>query len=182
MKIVKVIGNINRGGFGIIDEVECDDGNLYARKTFSPSDIFKSDKALCDRLKVRFIREVKTQKILPIDYFIPILFDDLVSANPYFIMPLADDVYTNEIEECKSESRNPEGLSDILNALEFLHDKGLVHRDLKPQNILKHNGAWKLADFGLITQDKEILSQTITTSKQAFGTTSRHLFIWSNTA
>ena len=28
-----------------------------------------------------------------------------------------------------------------------------------------------MADFGLISQDKEILSQTITTSKQAFGTT-----------
>ena len=170
MKIIKVITRINRGGFGIIDEVECDDGNRYARKTFNPSDLFKNDKALCDRLKVRFIREVKTQKILPVDYFIPILFDDLVSANPFFIMPLADDVYTNEIDSCRSESRNPEGLGDILNALEFLHDKGLVHRDLKPQNILKHNGAWKLADFGLITQDKEILSETITTSKQAFGT------------
>lgn len=171
MKILKVVGNINRGGFGIIDEVICDDRNHYARKQFNPSDQFKTDIALCDRLKIRFIREVKTQKILPIDYFIPILFDDLVSANPYFIMPLADDVYTNEIEKCKKESRNPEGLGDILNALEFLHDKGLVHRDLKPQNILKHNGAWKLADFGLISQDKEILSQTITTSKQAFGTT-----------
>lgn len=171
MKIAKVIGNINRGGFGIIDEIECDDGNRYARKLFDPSDLFKADKVLCDRLKVRFIREVRTQKILPVDYFIPILFDDLVSSNPYFIMPLADDVYTNEIEKSKKEERNPEGLGDILNALEFLHDKGLVHRDLKPQNILKHNGAWKLADFGLITQDKEILSQTITTSKQAFGTT-----------
>ena len=171
MKIVKEIGNINHGGFGIIDEVECEDGNRYARKTFSPSDQFKSDKLLCDRLKVRFIREVRTQKILPIDYFIPIVFDDLVSTNPYFLMPLADKVYTNEIEMCKKEGRNPDGLGDILNALEFLHDKGLVHRDLKPQNILKHNGAWKLADFGLITQDKEILSQTITTSKQAFGTT-----------
>lgn len=171
MKIVKVVGNINRGGFGIIDEVVCEDGNHYARKLFSPSDQFKGDVALCDRLKVRFIREVRTQKILPVDYFIPILFDDLVSANPYFIMPLAEDVYTNEIERCKNEGRNPEGLGDILNALEFLHDKGLVHRDLKPQNVLKHNGAWKLADFGLISQDKEILSQTITTSKQAFGTT-----------
>lgn len=171
MKIIKVVGNINHGGFGIIDEVICDDGNHYARKLFSPADQFKSDVALCDRLKVRFIREVRTQKILPTDYFIPILFDDLVSSNPYFIMPLAEDVYTNEIERCKNEGRNPEGLGDILNALEFLHDKGLVHRDLKPQNILKHNGAWKLADFGLISQDKEILSQTITTSKQAFGTT-----------
>ncbi len=171
MKIIKVIGNINRGGFGIIDEVVCDDGKHYARKEFSPSDMFKADKDLCDRLKVRFIREVKTQKILPTDYFIPIVFDDLISTNPYFLMPLADEVYTSEIQSCKNENRNPEGLGDILNALEFLHDKGLVHRDLKPQNILKHNGIWKLADFGLISQDKEILSQTITTSKQAYGTT-----------
>lgn len=171
MKIVKVVRNINRGGFGIIDEVICDDGNHYARKLFSPSDEFLPDKPLCDRLKDRFVREVKTQKVLPDDYFIPILFDDLNSATPYFIMPLADEVYTEEIINCKKESRNPNGLGDILNALEFLHDKGLVHRDLKPQNILKHNGVWKLADFGLITQDKEILSKTITTSKQAFGTT-----------
>lgn len=171
MKIESVIENINRGGFGIIDKVKCDDGNIYARKTFSPSDEFKKDQNLCDRLKIRFIREVKTQKILPSDYFIPILYDDLNLSNPYFIMPLADDVFTDEIARSKAEGRNPEGIGDILNGLEFLHDKALVHRDLKPQNILKHNGIWKLADFGLISQDKEILSQTITTSKQAFGTT-----------
>lgn len=171
MKIISVIENINRGGFGIIDKVECEDGNHYARKTFAPSDQFKDDATLCDRLKVRFIREVKTQRILPEEYFIPILFDDLNVSSPYFIMPLADAVYTGEINKCRDENRNPEGLGDILNSLEFLHDKALVHRDLKPQNILKHNGIWKLADFGLISQDKEILSQTITTSKQAFGTT-----------
>jgi len=171
MKIIDVVKNINRGGFGIIDEVICDDGNHYARKTFCPTDEFLADRQLCDRLKDRFVREVKTQKALPDDYFIPILHDDLNSAAPYFIMPLAEDVYNNEIDNCKAENRHPKGLGDILNALEFLHDKGLVHRDLKPQNILKHNGIWKLADFGLISQDKEILSKTITTSKQAFGTT-----------
>lgn len=170
MKIIRVIENINHGGFGVIDKVKCDDGHIYARKTFSPAEQFKADKTLYNRLKARFIREVKTQKVLPGEYFMPILYDNLDVANPYFIMPLADDVYTSEIEECKSENRNPEGLADVLNALEFLHDKGLVHRDLKPQNILKHNGVWKLADFGLVSQDKEILSQTITTSNGAFGT------------
>ena len=171
MKIEQVIKNVNRGGFGVIDMVLCDDGNTYARKTFSPSDEFKNDQNLCDRLKTRFIREVKTQKLLTSDYFIPIIYANLNVPNPYFIMPLADDVFTDEIVRSKESGRIPDGLGDILNALEFLHDKGLVHRDLKPQNILKHNGVWKLADFGLISQDKEILSQTITTSKQAFGTT-----------
>ncbi len=170
MNIVNVIRNINRGGFGDIDEVLCDDGIHYARKTFSPSTQFVGNTELCDKLKKRFIREVKTQKILPKDYFIPIIYDDLTSETPWFLMPLAEKVYTEEIESCKRETRNPEGLGDILNSLEFLHEKQLVHRDLKPQNILKHNGVWKLADFGLITQDKEILSQTITTSNNAYGT------------
>ena len=55
MRIVEKIREVNRGGFGIIDEVLCDDGNHYARKLFSPSEIFKSDLELCDRLKARFI-------------------------------------------------------------------------------------------------------------------------------
>jgi serine/threonine protein kinase len=170
MKIKNVIENINRGGFGIIDEVECDDGHKYARKTFAPSDQFLSNKGLCDKLKSRFIREVKTQSLLPSEYFIPIIFSDLNCPEPYFLMPLAENVFSDEIENSKNEGRYPEGLGDILNSLEFLHSRGLVHRDLKPQNVLKHNGTWKLADFGLISQDKEILSQTITTSNNAFGT------------
>jgi len=37
----------------------------------------------------------------------------------------------------------------ISEALECLHeDNNIVHTDLKPQNILIHNGTWKLADFG----------------------------------
>lgn len=170
MKIIEVVGLINRGGFGEIEEVKCDDGKNYARKTFSPSTQFLSDSSLCDKLRHRFIREVITQKHLPRELFIPILFEDLSCPNPWFLMPIAEDVYVNEIINCKREGRNPEGLSDILNSLEFIHSKNLVHRDLKPQNILKHENVWKLADFGLITQDKEILSQNITTSNNAFGT------------
>ncbi|MFK7114088.1 protein kinase [Flavobacterium oreochromis] len=170
MKILNIVGIIHQTDFSIIEKVLCDDGNNYARKTFYPSPQFLVDKILCEKLKSRFIREVRTQKKLPTELFIPILFEDLNCDNPWFLMPIAEDIYVNEIINCKSQGRNPEGLSDILNSLEFIHNKGLVHRDLKPQNILKHNGVWKLADFGLITQDKEILSQTITTSNNAFGT------------
>lgn len=170
MEVISVVKTINHGGFGIVDEVICEDGKHYARKMFDPIPSYISDSTMLDKFRKRFIREVATQKLLPTEYFIPIYYEDLTSSKPWFIMPLAEEVYTNEIINCKNEGRLPTGLADILNSLEFLHSKSLIHRDLKPQNILKHDGIWKLSDFGLISQDKEILSQSITTSNHAYGT------------
>ena len=44
---------------------------------------------------------------------------------------------------------------ELINAVEFIHSKGLYHRDIKPENIfLTQDGAMKLGDFGLATADK----------------------------
>ncbi len=43
-------------------------------------------------------------------------------------------------------------LSDVLDGLVHLHERQLVHRDLKPANVLWGDGAWKLADFGLMRE------------------------------
>ena len=40
----------------------------------------------------------------------------------------------------------------LADALEFLHQQGLTHRDIKPQNIIFVNGRPKLADMGLIAE------------------------------
>lgn len=49
-------------------------------------------------------------------------------------------------------------MKQILQGISYVHSMGMIHRDLKPQNILISSlelleGAVKIADFGLGTQD-----------------------------
>ncbi|MFA5341263.1 MAG: Stk1 family PASTA domain-containing Ser/Thr kinase [Clostridia bacterium] len=55
----------------------------------------------------------------------------------------------------------------IFAALEHAHNNGIIHRDIKPQNILiSKNGKIKVTDFGIA---KAINAQTLTTDNKAFG-------------
>jgi CHASE2 domain-containing sensor protein len=49
----------------------------------------------------------------------------------------------------------------LTDALEFLHQKGLTHRDIKPQNVIFVNGQPKLADVGLIAEIRPDEERTI---------------------
>jgi serine/threonine protein kinase len=46
----------------------------------------------------------------------------------------------------------------IGSALAFLHGRGLIHRDVKPSNIVFVNGLPKLADIGLVAETSEARS------------------------
>ena len=47
-----------------------------------------------------------------------------------------------------------EFMLQLVDAVDFMHSKGLYHRDIKPENIfLTQHGAMKLGDFGLATTD-----------------------------
>lgn len=146
---LKVIRQLGRGGFGVVEEVVDGSGNRFARKTFSPSPNNALDTATIDKLRKRFMREVRIQKELGGLEIIPILHDELVGDNPWFLMPLADKTYETQIKEDQHAGKvNVEALADIINGLVFLHSRDYTHRDLNPRNILLHDGHWKLSDFG----------------------------------
>ena len=44
-------------------------------------------------------------------------------------------------------------INDISNALRYLHGKGISHRDIKIENVLKgHDQKWIVCDFGSCTE------------------------------
>jgi serine/threonine protein kinase len=51
---------------------------------------------------------------------------------------------------------------ELVEAVEYIHSKGVYHRDIKPENIfLTQDGAMKLGDFGLATTDKWSYEMTV---------------------
>lgn len=61
-------------------------------------------------------------------------------------------------------------MSGVLNALEYSHKRGLVHRDIKPGNVmLTNSGKIKVMDFG-IARALEDSGQTMTSTDAVVGT------------
>jgi tetratricopeptide (TPR) repeat protein len=88
----------------------------------------------------------------------------------YYVMELADadaaspifspDAYEPRTLASELERHGPYRLREvlplvrpILDALEYLHSRGLLHRDVKPSNIVFVGGVPKLADLGLLRHD-----------------------------
>jgi hypothetical protein len=147
-----VVGELARGGFGRVERVRAADGRILARKVFEPSPrLGLPDELDLPKLRKRFEREVRVQMALAPYGMMPIEHAALDEEPPWFLMPLAERNYREQVrEDRRGERISPEPLLDILNGLEELHRLGYVHRDLKPDNVLFHDGTWRLSDFGLV--------------------------------
>ncbi len=88
----------------------------------------------------------------------------------YIVMEFIDGITLKEYIEQQGALTSKEAVhftTQILGALQHAHEKGIVHRDIKPQNImLKQNGEIKVMDFGIARFAR---SETRTMTDKAIG-------------
>ena len=78
--------------------------------------------------------------------------DNLAEGGEYVPDTLANRLRTSGRLPADAVRKMADELTEYLNTL---HDRGLLHRDVKPDNILWVDGAAKLGDIGLVTADGE---------------------------
>lgn len=101
----------------------------------------------------RFEREIAIQEQLQHPNIVPLLDRGTVDRSLFFVMPVADE---GTLEQTLLQtgalalSSVRQLLTEITDALQYAHDRGVIHRDVKPSNILITGGHYWLCDFGIV--------------------------------
>ena len=137
------IGEI--GGFGNVYNCHSELGDKYAIK------ILKTDEI---NAVLRFQKEVRLTSRLNHPNVIRIIAYDTIGSRKYYIMPKYRGSIVQIIPELYNNfDRQYNVITEILNGLIYLHEQGVLHRDLKPQNILYNSDTdIAISDLGFSRQ------------------------------
>jgi len=143
----KIIGMLGKGGMGEVYEAEdTSKGRTVALKILSQQ--FANDESF----RTRFQRESRAAAILQEPHVIPIHDWGEIEGNLYIDMRLVRGSSMQDlIEKGPIEpARAVELISQVAAALDAAHAAGLIHRDVKPQNVIvTPNDFSYLVDFGI---------------------------------
>ena len=166
----EIVGELGRGGMGVVYKgYEPALGRNVAIKELSPS--LAHDQNLVER----FLREARSMAALNDPHIIQIYFigQDDATNQPFFVMEFVEGESLSQLLKRETKLSVENALKIVHQTAQGLataHDKGVVHRDIKPGNLmLTPRGQVKIADFGIALATADF-SKKLTSTGEFVGT------------
>ena len=144
-EILEVIG---RGGMAVVYKARCHLLNRYVAVK-----ILRDDMAADSVFRENFKKEAQAVAMLSHPNIVSIYDVSRTPLVDYIVMELIEGITLKQYMKSKGALSCKETvhfITQIAKALSHAHGKGIVHRDIKPQNIMiTLDGAVKVADFGI---------------------------------
>ena len=155
----EILERIGTGGMAVVYKAKCHYLNrLVAIK------ILKSDLAQDEDFRRRFNAESQAVAQLSHPNIVSVYDVSKGGDVEYIVMELIDGITLKQYMEKRGQLSWREALhfiTQIMRALSHAHSRGIVHRDIKPQNIMVlRDGSVKVADFGIACLENS--AQTLT--------------------
>ena len=149
-----VLSLLGIGGMAVV--FECFD--LYTKKVVAVK-ILKEELLDDNAMVADFKREVKASVAMSHPNIMQIYLEGVWQNRPYLVLEyLKGQTLLDKIEYYTKFTVKEacEIMVQLLDAISYTHDHGIIHRDIKPQNIFYlSNGIVKLGDFGIAKNEKE---------------------------
>jgi serine/threonine-protein kinase len=121
----------------------------------------------------RFLREIDIAAKLTHPHILPLLDSGEADGSLYYVMPYVSGDTLRQRLERESQLTIEEAIrltSEVASALDYAHRSGVVHRDVKPANILLVDGHAVVADFGIARAVSHAAGDTLTSIGLVLGT------------
>jgi eukaryotic-like serine/threonine-protein kinase len=164
-----IVAELGRGGMGVVYK-----GHESSLNRYVAIKVLADSLAHDEAVKERFLREARSMAALNDPHIIQIYFiGEDEGGQTYFVMEFVEGESLGSMlkrEGKLSVEQSAKVIYQTAMGLSTAHDRGVVHRDIKPGNLMINSrGAIKIADFGIALSNHD-LSKKLTTTGEFVGT------------